>query len=142
MSRLSFLIPLSLTGGLSMFISMAAAEFFVQPDMFGGFLLQPSLWFWIFAESALWLFPVSLLGVLFLNRFRNKPVDYFRWITVSTWFVLGSLIIVAYKIFYFPASWRVHDHIAELTFGWVIPCLLIWIFFTLFSLRYFRRKNE
>jgi uncharacterized membrane protein len=136
-----FLLKCVLTGGLMMFLSMLAGELIFKPDMFGRLFERPSVWPWIFAESAVWLLPFVLVGFLFLLKFQKLPSQKFAALASLVWFLMGAVIVLMYKVFFFPKEWDLLARLPEVFFGWILPCILIWIFFTVFSVRLFRSRE-
>lgn len=134
-----FLFKLVFIGCLMMFLSMAVGEL-VKPELFNGLLRKPTIWFWVFVESAIWLLPFSILGLFFINKIKDMTRKKFLVATAAIWFSMGSGIIIAYKLLYFPEDWKMQEHLGEVVFGWVMPCLLIWFFFTRFSMSHFQNK--
>lgn len=91
----------------------------------------------ILAESAVWMFPLSLIASFALQKFKHLPPARFLLATLLIWAVIGTTIICVYKIFWFPPGVpAVTRDFAQLAYGWIIPCAIIWLALTILSLRF------
>jgi hypothetical protein len=140
---LFFVLKCALIGGLMMLLSMAAGEIFVSPNLFGGFIHQPLMWLMILFESAMWLMPFLVVGVLLLRRLKGVSKKVMAMSAAGLWAAFGTFIVITYKVSYFPEDWGFQSILkAEVIFGWLIPCLLIWMFFTWFSVQYLVQMRQ
>jgi hypothetical protein len=134
------ILQCSFVGGLIMFVCMAVGEIFVNPQMFGAFLSRPSIWPWIFIESAIWLIPFMVIVLPLLKMLRNLPAAKSTAVIAGAWVAVGSLIVIGYKLTYHPDNWDLGQVLrADITFGWTIPCALILVLFIGFSTKYLER---
>jgi hypothetical protein len=139
-SGITFAMKCSFAGGLIMFLSMAAGEILVSPNLFGGMLEHPKIWPLIFLESAMWLFPCMLLVLPFLKALKKVHPRIATRAIVAGWIAIGFAIIIGYKKTYYPNDWSLEQiRRLDITFGWTIPCAFILVVFVFLSLQYLKQ---
>lgn len=100
-----YIFKCSFASGLIMFVCMAIGEFFINPQLFHGFLLKPKIWPFIFLESAIWMVPMSLLTLPLLWKLKNLKNYIVTTVIIGFWALLGIVAIVTYKLIYYPEGW-------------------------------------
>jgi hypothetical protein len=133
----AFVTKCTLAAQLIMFTSMAAGELLYDANLFRGFLKRPEIWIYILIETTFASLPVCLTGFAILKSnsdlFAAKNETHFAKKAAIVWLGLGVLVIVLYKIFYWPREWRLTAVAPGLIFGWILPCSLTLFCWSLFS---------
>lgn len=130
-----FVVKSVSTATVVMFLCMAMGELFFDKNLFSGFLQKPSLWALIFIETCVAAVPMTVLGALFLYRFRLAIKKKFVLASVTTWLSLSALLVGLYAHFYWTREWYLTSMAPGLIFGWILPGTLTLICFVRFSLK-------
>jgi hypothetical protein len=136
----SYLAKCIFTGGLVIFVCMAAGELLVNPNMFRGFLGQPHIWPLIFIETAVWAIPCVAISLPLIRALRGFSPRSSAIVVSSIWVAISLIFLGAYNAVYFSGRWSWAELArADMTFGWTIPGLIILVLYIIHSLTYLEK---